>query len=166
MQALLYRILDAEARNWWHHAALRRSGNKAEARTAERRSIRHGLTMWREAQDGFGAHLVISARGDVSLSYGQGKTGAKGSCRVTGMHTAPDVAIAIARYLRITAIDNRPADYNALAKLVISGPMPAQSERDLAEPRDGWPTAFSYVDPTAWAVMHRAVGSLVYLPGE
>lgn len=69
MQTEVLRVLRAEARSWWRHRKLRRSGELVEARRLERITIRRDLAYLHKALNNPNAY-VSCGEGGTSLHLG------------------------------------------------------------------------------------------------
>lgn len=74
MQTEILRVLRAEARSWWRHRELRRSGDLDEARRLERQSIRRDVAYLRAALNN--ANAYVSCGGGGAILHLGLKTGA------------------------------------------------------------------------------------------
>ncbi len=63
MQTEVLRVLRAEARSWWRHRALRRSGEFEEAHRLERITIRRDLAYLRAALSNPNAYVSCGGEG-------------------------------------------------------------------------------------------------------
>jgi hypothetical protein len=65
MQTEVLRLLRAEARSWWRHRELRRSGDLDEARRLERRTIRRDVAYLRAALKKPNAYVSCGGGGTI-----------------------------------------------------------------------------------------------------
>ena len=65
MQTEVLRVLRAEARSWWRHRELRRSGDLDEARKLERQTIRRDVAYLRTALNNANAYVSCGGGGTI-----------------------------------------------------------------------------------------------------
>lgn len=142
----VYALLDRSARRWWYFRRLREHGQHAEARAKERESVRHDVAMIRKAlRDG--GHCTIGATGSVSITaHNQSLSGAGISLAMACINAG------------LLTIDCQTADFAALARVSISGPMCAVGEEPDAAPYH----ALSYAPRDVWLAGYATAGCRIW----
>lgn len=143
----IYALLNAEAKAWWHHLELRRNGHHAEARRRERQSIKSNLETFRAAA------LMTIGRGGWSIDYPT----RNGRASLQG-HGDGEPYATICRRLGVPVVDSREAPIDKVARVAISGPMPAIGQAPDPAP---W-GAMSYAPVAHIVELWRQAGAKVW----
>lgn len=121
----LFRAVREDSRLWWHHVALRRSGNVLEARMKEHGSIKSLIGSIRQAvrEGGF----LMRGRGGDTLHLI--------NCRVEGMHRANVEAVIMAGVL---TVDTRSVPDSKIVHVAFRFPLGVPDGTPLDPGVRGW----------------------------
>lgn len=129
----LYKLLNTNAMNWWHHRDLRKQGKDKEARMLERKSILSSVRTLRAAIKNEGYCEI--GLGGWSIHYDNG-------CHLAGYGDAKDAMVQAAILVGIPTVDLTTAPRDALYDNVVKMPMIGVNRVDK-KPKGGW-HGFSY----------------------
>lgn len=149
MKAWLYQVLNAEAKAWPYYVG---------DRPKQRRSIKDSLQTLRRALDckaQWGNAYQTLGKVENSLHYAWSAGEHYRTASYEGYNQR--MAEAIKR-LGIPTIDNYPADFVKLCRVVISGPLIAVGNQQI----DKEPGALSYRQLREVAELYREAGSTLY----
>lgn len=111
---MLYRVLNAEAKAWWYHQDLRKSGRTDEARRRERKSILSTLDYIRQTLRngglltiGRGGYTLHFARNSKLSGYGPDSSGTVAACKLAG----------------VPWVDTRTIPDDRIGEFAVSGPI-------------------------------------------
>lgn len=148
----IYRLLNQNAKNWWYHKDLRKSGDNQEARKRERRSIKDAVRTIRNA-----CLFTVHDQG-FSLNCQEGKT----KSTLSG-HSAGEVySISLARCRpEVPRIDRRGVGFRHRSALAIAGPMFGTDQVDPPN-EDGTYGGFSYAPMRVFLALNEMAGAKVH----
>lgn len=140
-----YRLLNGDAKCWWHFVELRAAGKHAEARVKERLNIRNSIDSIRRAA------LMTIGRGGWSIRCA-GST-------LSGYGDGEPYA-TILRRRGVPVIDSRASALSDVARVVISSPIPAIGVEPDLPPYN----SLSYAPIEHILELYRAIGADVSTP--
>jgi hypothetical protein len=151
MKATVYKLLNADSKNWWYHIDLRKKGASVLARDAERKSIRSNIKTLRSAT------LMTIGLGGFTVYFQEAGSSTESRLQGYDIEGKPYRDILIG--MGIPVIDKTVCEDGKLISGAISGPMPAAYRR----PADPEPYhSFSYAPLKYYCEYWLKLGAKVY----